>query len=111
MDDSITSEDEPDRPKIDLSGKKIPKNVRAVLDSGFEIPCEVVYDGTFNHNDLPMRRYLVKAEIDWSRHWVKTLVIGEFPLDCGIFLQVPDTTGRELLQYAHQMQTYVEQRV
>lgn len=97
--------------KIDLSGKKIPKNVRAILDSGFEIQCEVKYDGLDHRGELPMRRYLVKAEIDWCKHWVKTLVIGEFPLDCAIILQVPDTTRGECLQYAHQMETYVEQRV
>jgi hypothetical protein len=96
---------------IDLSGKKIPKNVRAILNSGLEIQCTVKYDGLFNHNDLPMRRYLVQADIDWSKYWVKVLVVGEFPLDCGLFLQVPDTTGQELLQYGHQMETYVEQRV
>jgi hypothetical protein len=102
-------EDEPGR-KVDLSGKKTPKNVRAILNSGIEVPCVVSYDGQ-QPNDPLMRRYLVKAEIDWCRYWVKTLVIGEFPLDCVLILKVPDTTNGELLQYAHQMETYVEQRV
>lgn len=102
--------DDNDRDKVDLSGKKIPKNIRAVLDSGFEIQCDTRYDGQATDNPL-MRRYLVIAEIDWSKHWVKTLLVEELPLDVRLCLRVPDTTSSEHKHYAAQMKTWIARRV
>jgi hypothetical protein len=99
----------PDR-KTDLSGKKKPKNVRAILNSGIEVPCEVQYDGQAE-DDPRMRRYLVKAECDWSKYWIKTLLVGECSVDVRIIVLVPNTTSAEHRQYAATMQTIFEKRV
>lgn len=101
---------EEDRPLGDLSGKKTPKNVKAVLNSGLEIQCDTRYDGQAIDNPL-MRRYLVIAEIDWSKHWVKTLLVEELPLDVRLILRVPDTTPSEHKRYAAEMETWVARRV
>lgn len=71
----------------DLSGKPKPENVRAVLNSGIEVKCELKYDGIDKNG---MRRHFVIAEIDWENYWPTTLVVGVFPTDCVLSLKVPD---------------------
>jgi hypothetical protein len=107
-------EDDDSPLKIDTSGNPAPKNVRAILDSGIEIPCALHYDGRTAQD---MRRYLVIAEIDWYKHWVATLVVGEWPSDVQICLNVGKHTGpdqwltKEALQYAHHMEVVCEKRI
>lgn len=74
-------------PKVDTSGKPKPENVRAVLNSGIEVKCELKYDGIDKNG---MRRHFVIAEIDWENYWPTTLVVGVFPTDCVLSLKVPD---------------------
>lgn len=71
----------------DMSGKPKPENVRAVLNSGIEVKCELKYDGIDKNG---MRRHFVIAEIDWENYWPTTLVVGVFPTDCVLSLKVPD---------------------
>lgn len=103
-------ENEPDR-KVDLSGKPVPKNVRAVIDSGLEIQCEVAYDGTVQEGTKYWRRYQVKAEIDWTKHWITTLIIGVHPIDVRLILDLPEANRKDALQFKHQMQVITEQSV
>jgi hypothetical protein len=109
------NEDEP--PLVDTSGLPIPKNVRVILNSGFEIPCLVTYDGTEMSAGVMCRRFKVKAEVDWYKYWVKTLVIGECPSDAKIVFD----TGKEVdgqrwlnseaFKYANQMDVVIEKRI
>jgi hypothetical protein len=99
-----------DQTKVDLSGRPIPKNVRAQLNSGFELQCEVAYDGE-SKNTKNMRRYLIKAEIDWYKHWISTLVVGEWPEDVELILDLPESEKGAVPQYFHQMTTYIEKRI
>jgi hypothetical protein len=104
--------DEP--PLVDTSGKAVPKNVRAILDSGLEIPCALKYDGIRDN----CRKYLVLAEsVDWYKHWVKTLVVGEWPSDVQLALSVgkhvdPEKWRKtEAFKYASQMRIECEKRI
>jgi hypothetical protein len=98
--------------KVDLSGRPAPTNVRAIIDSGFEVPCVVAYDGLQKDaRGQRVRRYLVKAEIDWGRHWIKLLVVGEFPEDVHLILSLPEKSMKDALQFQHQMRTVIEKRV
>jgi hypothetical protein len=109
--DLFNNEDN-DRPpdfKVDLSGRPIPKNVRAIIDSGIEIPCDVSYDGLQKGTDK--RRFKVKAEIDWGLHWIRLLVVGEFPEDVHLILSLPEKSMKDALQFQHQMNTVIEKRV
>ena len=104
--------DEPPR-LVDTSGKPLPKNIRAILDSSIEIPCAIKYDGM--SGDL--RKYLVIAEVDWYRHWVKVLIVGEWPSDVHLVL----CTGKEVdparwlasefHKYKSQMEVVIEKRI
>jgi hypothetical protein len=104
------NERDPDQAWIDLSNRPRPKNVRAVLNSGVEIPCEVRYDGP-SKNTKNVRRYLVKAEIDWYRYWINTLVVGEWPEDVELILDLPASDTNAVPQYIHGMQTLWEKRI
>jgi hypothetical protein len=108
-------EDKP--PLIDTSGRPVPKNVRVILNSGVEIPCTVTYDGEEISVGEKVRRFKVKAEVDWYKYWVKTLVIGECPSDAKIVFN----TGKEVdgqrwlnseaFKYASQMRIEIEKRI
>ena len=105
------NERDPDQTRVDLSGRPVPKNVRAILNSGVELQCEVRYDGPSRNTDN-MRRYLVKAEIDWYKYWINTLVIGEWPEDVEMIVDLPASdTERDVPQYIHGMQTFWEKRI
>ncbi len=93
-----------DGSKVDVSGKPIPKDVRAVLESGLEIRCGVKYDGK-EHDGT--RRYLVMAELDWNKHWIETLIIGELPADCLIAIPT-DFNLAEHAAYASKMKIVTE---
>jgi hypothetical protein len=109
---------EKDNRKVDLSGRPIPKNVRVILNSGVELQCEVVYDG-MSRNDPNLRRFLIIAEIDWFKYWIKTIVVGENPEDVELIIPLPKTDPGEqtttpymyttLGQY--RMETIVEKRI
>lgn len=94
-----------DGSKVDLSGKPIPKDIRAILDSGLEIKCGVKYDGKEHDGS---RRYLVIAEVDWNKNWVTKMIIGEYPTDCYVALATHDVVGTEHERYAAQMEAVVE---
>lgn len=99
-----------DQPLVDLSNRPRPKNVRAMLNSGIEVQCEIAYDGP-SKNTVNVRRYKVKAEIDWYKHWISTLVVGEWPEDVELILDLPESDKDAVPQYVHQMQTYIEKRI
>jgi hypothetical protein len=106
-----------DKPLVDTSGKPLPKNVRVILNSGVEIPCALKYDGTEMSAGVMVRKYLVIAEIDWYKHWVKTLVVGEWPSDVKFAFNTgkevdPETWRKtEAFKYANQMQLECEKRI
>lgn len=76
-----------DAPKIDISGKPAPTNVRVQLDSGIEVKCEVRYDG-INLIDGD-RLFVVIAEIDWENHHPKLLLVEDMPNDVEFRFRVP----------------------
>ena len=80
----------------DLSGRPIPKGVRFLLNSGIEVPCEVVYDGR-SDGDARYRRYLIKAEVNWARHHVVKIIADENPIDVQLIMLLPDTLDSELM--------------
>jgi hypothetical protein len=96
---------------VDLSDRPVPKNVRAILDSGIELQCELSYDGRQPPPKQNIRRYRVKAEINWLKHWIKTLVIGEYPADVALIIDLPESVTDDVRQYMMRMQTIVEKRV
>lgn len=83
------SADRPPEVKVDLSGRPMPTNVRAIIDSGLEIPCVVTYDG-LQKSDQRIRRFKVKAEIDWTKNWVQMIVVGEMPIDATLIFNLPN---------------------
>jgi hypothetical protein len=103
--------------KVDTSGKPIPKNVRAILNSGIEVPCAVKYDGTEMSSGELVRRYLVLAEVNWYKYWVKTLVVGEWPSDVKFAFNVgkddsPETWHKTAaFKYASRMVIECEKRI
>lgn len=101
-------DDDLDSRYIDLTGRPMPENVRVQLNSGIELPCEVVYDGMVHQDESAYRRYKITAEIDWSKHWVKTLVVGELPIDVRLIFDVENATGSECQQRARTMEVIVE---
>jgi hypothetical protein len=109
--DNLFGDDQP--PPVDTSGKPVPKNVRAIIDTGLEIPCALKYDGIRNN----LRKYLVIAEIDWYKHRVKTLIIGEWPSDVQLALFMgkhvnPETWHKtEAFKYSNQMEIVIEKRI
>jgi hypothetical protein len=99
-------------PKVDLSKRPIPKNVRAIIDSGFEVPCVVAYDGLQKDaRGQQVRRFKVKAEIDWTRHYIKILVVGEFPEDVHLIIDLPKAVSDDVRRYLGEMRTIIEKRV
>lgn len=105
--------DEP--PPVDTSGKPLPKNVRAILDSGLEIPCVLKYVGVVESAGAQCRKYMVMAEVNWGKHWVKTLVIGEWPSDVQLAFDAGPPTAQwlesEAYQYRNQMDVVIEKRI
>lgn len=103
--------------KIDTSGKPVPTNVRVILNSGIEIPCVLAYDGVQMSAGVLVRRYKVKAEVDWYRYWVKTLVVGEWPSDVKLVLDTGKETNpekwltSEAYKYGSQMRIECEKRI
>jgi hypothetical protein len=109
--DLFNNEDN-DRPpdfKVDLSGRPIPKNVRAIIDSGIEIPCDVSYDGLQKGTgDQQIRRFRVKAEIDWTKNWVRMVVVGEMPIDANLIFNLPnENMSGAMNRTTHRRPTFV----
>jgi hypothetical protein len=105
------NERDPDQPKVDLSNRPRPKNVRALLNSGILVQCETRYDGP-SQNTTNMRRYLIKAEIDWFQHWISILIVGEWPEDVELILDMPVSDKSAVPQYINQIkETIIEKRI
>lgn len=86
-------------PKVDLSGKPKPENVRVRMASGIEFKCDVRYDGL---DPDRTRRFKVIAEIDWADHFPVALIVGEYPSDVTIIFDasnVPD--GEDQMRASH----------
>ena len=101
----------PDDRPVDDSGKPVPENVVAILDSGVRVPCTVRFDGIEQAFSKLWRRYLVVAEVDWQKHRIDILEIGAMPTDVTIQVQVWDMPDHEWMEYAEHMQARVVKEV
>lgn len=101
----------PDDRPIDTSGRPVPENVVAILDSGVRVPCGVRFDGWEHTHYGSWRRYVVVAEVDWQKHRIDILEIGSMPTDVTIQVQVHDMPDQEWLEYATHMRSRVLKEV
>jgi hypothetical protein len=95
-------------PDMDDSGRPVPEDIVAVLDSGVRVPCAVRYDGTqLGFGGKTLRRYLVMAEIDWENYQIDVLEIGVLPSDVTLGIRVSGLSDEDHVKYAAHMRAKI----
>jgi hypothetical protein len=90
--------------EVDDSGRPVPEDVVAVLDSGVRVPCAVRYDGVDRNRS---RRYIVMAEIDWENYQIDVLEIGVLPYDVVLVIKVSGLNDEDHAKYVTHMRAKV----